>query len=171
MVYTAELRCLGRGCVGLKSFPLQRSQSLTKLLRILTCIECLALPCWECETCSEVSWSADSDLFLEWRVEGWGLLVLASFFQTTQRMQLSWPQVCQFCWQVTRGTVCDPLLLGCLVNDWRLSTVCPSAGVVIVEGHRLPVEGISGALSSHVCDWSNALLLCSLGKTLFVPLW
>lgn len=84
--------------------------------------QCLALPSallvsvWDLA----VSLSAYSILFswnLKGREEGWGLLVLAFFLQTTQRMQLSWPQVCLSFWQVIKMQYCsDLLLLECIVK-------------------------------------------------------
>lgn len=139
-----------------------------KLFRIWLAYKRLALPSvlvsvWDLA----VSFSAYSSnlfppLILEGREEGVGAYFFSFFLQTTQRMQLSWLQVCLFCWQVMQYCSDNAAIrMHCETTGVWLKVVCPNAwssdcwNENPAEWQRLSVEEVSAALSIRVCDWSQ----------------
>lgn len=147
-----------------------------KLFRIWLAYNRLALPSvllvsvWDLAVSfSAYSSNLFSPLILEGREEGVGLTFLAFFLQTTQRMQLSWPQVCLFCWQVMQYCS-DTLLLECIVKrlEYDSKVFAPMLGVVIVEWKSswvIKAECWSFCSFKRSCLWLKpSTFCCALGK-------
>lgn len=148
--------------------------------------ECLALPSvllvsvWDLA----VSLSAYSKFF-SWNLEGWeervGLTCFSFFFlQTSQRMQLSWLQVCLFCWQVIMQYCSDPaaIRMHCETTGVWLKVVFPNAWSSDCWRKKsswvIKAECWGNFCSfKQSCLWLKLSTFCRafLGKMLFVHFW
>lgn len=156
-----------------------------KLFRILNCIWVLGSSFCSSECmrpCSEFYQHTKNFFPGIWRDgrSGWGLLVLAFFLQTSQRMQLFWLQVCLFSWQVIMQYCSDPaaIRMHCETTGVWLKVVFPNAWSSECWRKKsswvIKAECWGNFCSfKQSCLWLKLSTFCRafLGKMIFVHFW